>query len=262
MSHQRYSNSFLLCFGLLIAIGLGCNSEPSSREGITIAAAASMQFAAEALRQDFTQRTGIPVSLITGSSGKLTAQIREGAPYDLFLSADQNYPNALSEQHLTLGSPEVFASGSLVFWMVKADSSTSFQELSKASVRHLAIANPETAPYGRAAWELLQKIDSSGSLQDRLVYGESIAQVNQFISSGAAEVGFTALSVVTAPQLKDVGRYEVIPDSLYAKIWQVAAVIRSKDEEKMAVATAFQQYLHSAAARDILRKFGYRVPVE
>ncbi len=221
-----------------------------------------MQFAVEALRQDFAQRTGTPVTLITGSSGKLTAQIREGAPYDLFLSADRSYPNVLNDQHLTLGSPEVFASGSLVFWMVKADSLTSFQELPNASLRHLAIANPETAPYGRAAWELLQKIDSSGSLQDKLVFGESIAQVNQFISSGAAEVGFTALSVVTAPQLKDVGRYEIIPDSLYARIWQVATVIRSKDEEKMAAATTFQQYLQSAEARDILRKFGYRVPVE
>lgn len=262
MSQQRHPYGFILCFGLFIALGSGCSPSPSSQEGFTIAAAASMQFVAEALRQDFSQRTGTPVSLITGSSGKLTAQIREGAPYDLFLSADRSYPNALNDQHLTLGSPKIFASGMLVFWTVKTDSIVPFEELPTMPLRHLAIANPETAPYGRAAWELLQKIDSAGSLQDKLVYGESIAQVNQFVSSGAAEAGFTALSVVTAPQLKNVGRYEIIPDSLYGKIWQVAAVIRSKDEEKMTAASAFQQYLHSTEARDILQKFGYRVPVE
>jgi len=221
-----------------------------------------MQFAVEALQQDFSQRTGTPTTLITGSSGKLTAQIREGAPYDLFLSADLDYPKALDEQNLTLGSPEVFASGMLVLWAVKADSLTPFRELPNTSVRHLAIANPETAPYGRAAREVLEKIDSKGQLQDRLVYGESISQVNQFVFSGSAKAGLTALSVVTAPQLEEVGQYEIIPDSLYAKIWQVAAVIRSKDEKKMVAATAFQQYLQSNEARDILRKFGYRVPVE
>ena len=221
-----------------------------------------MQFAVEALQQDFSQRTGTPTTLITGSSGKLTAQIREGAPYDLFLSADRDYPKALDEQNLTLGSPEVFASGMLVLWAVKADSFVPFRELPNTPVRHLAIANPETAPYGRAASEVLQKIDSLGSLQHKLVYGESISQVNQFVSSGAAEAGFTALSVVKAVQLEGIGSYQVIPDSLYTRIWQVAAVIHNKDEEKMASATAFQQYLHSDEARDILRKFGYRVPVE
>jgi len=262
MKRSRYPSGLLLWPWLLLLLSSGaCDSSRAAEGHLTIAAAASTRFAIEALCHDFEQRSNIRITIITGSSGKLTAQIREGAPYDLFISADEQYPISLRGQNRTVGPPEAFANGSLVLWSVSLDTTVALSDLRNDTVlRHLAIANPATAPYGRAAMEVLQKAAPEAATTNKLVYGESIAQVNQFISSGAAEAGFTALSVVLAPGMKQLGWFTRVNDSLHAPIVHAAVVIQTGNKEREATARSFLRYLHSEESGKILRRFGYTLP--
>ena len=230
----------------------------NTRQPLTIAVAANMQYAMEALAEDFTETTGIPCELVVSSSGKLTAQIREGAPFHILVSADMKYPEELYKSGLTTGPPQVYAYGKLVLWSLQDEQVPSLEMLQEARVRHVAVPNPVTAPYGKAALEVLDNTGSYEVIQEKLVYGESIAQTNQFISSRAADIGFTALSVVVAPQLKGQGQWVELDPALYSPIAQGVVVLRNPDEIQKA-ALAFRDYLFAVSAREILLKFGYSV---
>lgn len=225
-------------------------------EGLTIATAANMQFAMEELTTAFTEATGIACVTVVSSSGKLTAQIREGAPFDVFVSADLKYPESLHAAGFTVAAPQVYAYGQLVLWTKVENLKPSLSLLTDASIKHIALANPKTAPYGRAAQQLLTQLGIFDTLQPKLVYGESIAQTNQFVISQAAELGFTARAVVEAPSLSEQGSWLALPPDNYDPIAQGAVVVRGTAiKEKQG--QAFIDFLLSPPAQEILSNFGY-----
>ena len=234
---------------------LSCGGKDRDR-GLTIAVAANMQFAMEEIAIAFTEETGLPCDLIVGSSGKLTAQIVEGAPFDVLVSADMKYPQSLRERGLAETDPEVYAYGSLVLWTLNDTLDLSLSLLKENEIRHIAVANPKTAPYGRAAEEVLRHHGIYEAVKDKLVFGESIAQTNQFITSGAAEAGFTALSVVLSPQMQGRGQWITPDPASYQPISQGMVVIfRDGNSNKNGI--AFRDFVFSDRAREILAKFGY-----
>jgi len=225
-------------------------------QGLTIAVAANMQFAMEEIAMAFTEETGLPCDLIIGSSGKLTAQIVEGAPFDVLVSADMKYPQTLLDRGLAETTPEVYAYGSLVLWTLQDSLDLSLSALKREEIRHVALANPKTAPYGVAAEDVLRHHGLYEAVSEKLVFGESIAQTNQFITSGAAEAGFTALSVVLSPQMQGKGHWITPDPASYQPISQGLVVIR-RDGESNKSGIAFRDFVFSEQAREILAKFGY-----
>ena len=237
----------LLC--LVLPIGLHA-------QALRVAVAANAQFVMEEIRTAFQKKTGITVESIVNSSGKLTTQIQQGAPYDVFLSADMAYPTTLHEQGLTTASPVVYAYGSLVLWTLgEFPLSTDLKGLLNENIRHVAIANPSTAPYGEAAVSLLKYTKLLEKVQPKVVYGESIAQVNQYVLTGSAEVGFTAKSVVLDPSLKGKGHWIDLPAKGYSPIAQGVVILKRTSQLK--AAEQFTTFLGSPAARRILQQFGY-----
>ena len=251
-----------LLFILVVALGclatfLGCHSSSKPEEKLLIATATNMQFAMAQLTQTFTQETGIACEIIPASSGKLTAQIAAGAPYDVFVSADLAYPTTLYKNGYALDSPKTYAFGQLVVWFRKGERPEQLHHLKVLlSPKRVALANPETAPYGKAAQQTLQALGLDSLWQGRLVYGESISQVNQLVSTGAADIGVTAKSVVLAPEFSDKGTWRAIPDSLYTPIRQ-SAVMLKKGKSKHLITKQFYDFLFSQKAKEILHKFGY-----
>jgi len=238
----------------------GCDS--IGQDKLTIAASANMQYAMEELIDRFMEESGIPCELIVGSSGKLTAQILEGAPFDLFFSADMKYPRAIYEKGLTSGPPRIYAYGYLVFWSLDEDLELTNEGLLGEKVRHVAVANPETAPYGRAAEDLLKGMGVYQKIESKLVFGESVAQTNQFILSGTAEVGVTARSVVSAPEALGKGQWKAADTTLYEPIAQGLVHLNTTEGEKEKWVREFDAFLRSQTAIDILHKFGYGLEKE
>ncbi len=258
MSFPFPKSLFLGCSLLLLA---ACRHEPNGAnqdDRITIAVAANMQFAMEELTEAFSRQTGIACQMTISSSGKLTAQIKEGAPFDVFVSANMKYPEEIRRSGLAATPPQIYAYGKLVLWTMQDDLPPSLDILTDPQIRHIALANTRTAPYGMAAMALLQNLQLLDQVTDKLVYGESIAQTNQFVITGAAEVGFTAMSVVLSPQLKRKGRWVAIDPSLYPPIEQGVVVIQHDDGPKEQ-ARKFYEFLFSPEAQSILTAFGYAV---
>jgi molybdate transport system substrate-binding protein len=229
---------------------------------ITVAAAANMQFTLEDLKAEFTRETGIDVKPVIGSSGQLTAQIENGAPFDVFLSADMKYPDVLYKDGFSSDAPKVYAYGVLVLWTMKdLDLSKGINILSDTGIVKIALADPQLAPYGRQAVNALKFYKIYGQLQKKLVFGESISQANQFIATGAADIGFTAESIVLAPPMKAKGKWiEVAPQS-YKPIAQGVVVLKyAKTINHSKEAREFYDFLFSAPAHGIFKKYGYKLP--
>ena len=253
---SKHAYLFLTIF--IINILYNCQSQNSNSEKIAIATAANMQFAMKALTEQFSQTTGIDCNLVISSSGKLTAQIKEGAPYDIFVAANMKYPSEVFDSGLAIGKPMVYAHGKLVLWSMDKDLELSLKSLDKPAIRHIALANPRTAPYGTAALTVLDQLDSREALESKLVFGESIAQTNQFIVTEAAEVGFTAMSVVRSPQMSGKGQWIELDPSTYTPIEQ-GVVLLKRDEKRATSAEKFYRFLLSEDAKSILIDFGYSV---
>jgi molybdate transport system substrate-binding protein len=234
------------------------NCTPAPENQITIAAAANMQFAMEEIIEEFERQKGITARLTTSSSGKLTAQIREGAPYDIFVSADLKYPEEIHRVGLAAFPPKVYARGQLALWSSQNDWQVGIEELSNPHIAHIAIANPKTAPYGIAAIQVLERLGVLEVVEDQLVYGESVSQVNQFIMTGAVEVGFTALSVLKAPRMNQQINWTTVDTSWYNPILQGVVLINTTS--KFAEAEAFFDFLFTPSAKGILQKYGYLTP--
>jgi len=245
--------NILLIFPFILLF-FSCENKNSTK--LRIATSANMQFVIKDLVKHFSDTTGIECEIIISSSGKLTAQINEGAPFDVFVSANMKYPNDLYNKGLTLGKPKIYAFGKLVLWTMKEDISPYILNLTNAPIKHIAIPNPKTAPYGKAALEVLNFVDIFEKTKEKLVYGESISQVNQFINSEAVEIGFTSLSVVISPQIKGKGTYKMIDDSYYHSIAQGIVCIKS-DTPKEKNALKFSDFLFSEKSKEILNTFGY-----
>ena len=246
---------FALFFLLLLTL-VSCENRKS--QALVIATAANVQFAMQELIAEFENETGIPCETVLSSSGKLTAQIREGAPFHVFVSADMTYPEDLFKNGLTTGQPEVYAYGKLVLWTLRSDLDPTPERLTRDDVRHIAIANPKTAPYGSAAVEAMRHFGIFEKTEPKLVYGESISQTNQFIISKTADAGFTAKSVVLSPEIKTQGRWVEIDQTAYTPIAQGAVVIQRNGEAK-SEALEFYRFLFSEKAKQILQAYGYEV---
>lgn len=237
---------------------ISCGEE--KKDTLSIAAAANMQFALNEIIEQFTADTGIDCEVVISSSGKLTAQIKEGAPYDLLISADMKYPYELFNSDLALHEPMIYAYGKLVLWSMMDDFPVSMDILQSERVQHIAIANPRTAPYGRATKQLLEGLNIYTQLKEKMVYGESIAQTNQFIITKAAEVGFTAKSVAISLNLKGKGSFVDIPEDGYEPIAQGIVVLK-KNGKSTAYANRFKDFLLSSKGKKILEAYGYNPDV-
>lgn len=241
--------------GLLAAALLTLLAAPGARaETALIAVAANFAGPAERLAQRFAEQTDHQIRISTGSTGTLAAQIRNGAPFMLLLSADAARPVQLEADGLTVaGTRFTYAVGRLVLW--GPDSGRSLADpavaLTDPSLAHLAIANPALAPYGEAAMQVLKALGLWDRLQPKLVRGEDISQTLQFVASGNAELGFVALSQVLE---RGGSRWEV-PSDLHAPIRQQAVLLLPGKEN--AAATGFLEFLRSAAAGEIIAAAGY-----
>lgn len=241
-----------LCFGL---------STGAWADEITVAAAANVQYTLEDLMAEFTRETGIAVKSVIGSSGKLTTQIENGAPLDVFLSADMKYPKKVYTDGFCAQAPKVYADGVLVLWTMKnLDLAKGINVLTDPGVQKIAIADPSVAPYGREAVNALKFYKLYDQVQKELVLGESISQASQFISTGAADAGFTAESVVLAPNMRAQGKWIAIDPQSYKAIAQGVVVLKYGDQNHLKQAHAFYDFLFSAPAQAIFRKYGYNLP--
>jgi len=245
----------LLRFKFIIL--LACLPFIGVAQTLRVAVAANAQFVAEKLAQAFKKQSGIEAQLIISSSGKLTTQIEQGAPFDVFLSADMKYPQKLHEKKLTTAAPKVYAYGSLVIWSkTNITFSKNLSGLNNAAIKKIAIANPKLAPYGTAAEEAMQKTNIWNVLKSKLVYGESIAQVNQYLLTGNVDAVFTAKSVVLDPAQRGVGRWTEVDSKLYQPIAQGVVVLKASQGKNFA-ANKFYQFLFSAQAKQIFKAYGY-----
>lgn len=227
---------------------------------VRVAVAANAQFVMEELETVFEKETGIQLETIINSSGKITTQIQQGAPFDVFLSADMHYPDVLFKEGLTTAAPKIYAYGALVVWTIGATKPTKdLSFLTQPSIKKIALANPKLAPYGVAAQEALTYYRLFDKTQEKWVMGESISQVNQYIVSHVVEVGFTAKSVVLDPSLKDKGTWIEIDPKTYRPIAQGVVLLKKKNVEPSLAARRFYDFLFSKRAHAIFRKFGYRV---
>jgi molybdate transport system substrate-binding protein len=226
---------------------------------LRIAVAANAQFVAGKLQEAFQKETGVATTLTVSSSGKLTAQIEQGAPFGVFLSADMKYPEELFRRGLTTGAPKIYAYGTLVLWTLKnIDLSKGLQVTLLPDVKTIAIGNPKTAPYGEATIQALDKQRLLQQVTSKLVYGESIAQVNQYLLSGAADLAFTAQSVVMDPAMQNKGKWVAVDEKWYNPIAQGVVMIKSNNAAVTKAAQQFYQFLFSPAAKAIFTAYGYK----
>lgn len=233
-----------------------CSVAPES--SVRIASAANMQYAVKEIIKAFEEEFDAKCELIIGSSGKLTAQISEGAPYDIFISADTKYPAELYSKGLTRGNPEIYALGNIVLWTTRENLIPSTNSLSSSTIHKIAISNPKLAPYGRASVEILENLGIYHTVKDKLVFGESVSQTSQFISIGAAEIGFTSKSIVLSDAMNNKGRWIDIDNQFFSPIEQAAVVLKSSKNPKEA--QLFYKFLFSEKAQHILTYFGYNNP--
>jgi len=249
---------------LFFFLSLGCSGtgEPSVKGGIRIAVAANMQFAAEELVATFRDQASPEISIVPGSSGKLTHQLIQGAPFHLFLSADTLYPERLVAAGVAAGPPTVYAQGRLVLWARGEEKrgETLFGLLAEETSGKIAIPNPATAPYGYQARRALENAGLWEKVAPRLVIGESVAQATQYVQSGNCLLGFTSRSVVMAPALRGKVRWEEVPAELYSPIRQALVATRWGKADQPKLTEAFLRFMASDTAATILRRHGYDLP--
>ncbi|HSC56541.1 MAG TPA: molybdate ABC transporter substrate-binding protein [Nitrospira sp.] len=252
----------LLCAGLLAMMGDLVVPVKTFAEELAVAAASDLNFAIKDLISEYEKTTGNHVKLSLGSSGNFYAQIQNGAPFDLYFSADIGYPKKLEEAGLTVpGSLYRYAVGRIVLWTNKTsqrDVSKGLELLRDSTIKKIAIANPKHAPYGRAAVAAMRHFKVYDEAKDRLVFGENISQAAQFIESGACEVGIIALSLALAPTMKAAGTYWEIPSEAHPPLEQGAAILKSSRQQK--TAQQFVAFMQGAQGQEIMSRYGFTPP--
>jgi molybdate transport system substrate-binding protein len=247
---------------LLLGILLCAAARAETASQVSVAAAANLTYVLAPLNAAFAKADpAVTVTCEIGASGSLVAQISNGAPYDVFLSADMDFPRRLVASGGADGASLVtFAFGRLVLWTTRRDLRLASVEavVRDPSVRKIAVANPRSAPYGRAAEEVLAALGLSAEATPKTVFGENITQTAQFVSSGNADAGFVAYSLVVAPNLREKGLWIEVPASLYKPIAQ-GAVLTKKGASNPA-ARCYLQFLAGPEARAVFAKFGYGLP--
>lgn len=229
---------------------------------ITVAAAADLKFAMDEIVATFKQtHVTDQIEVIYGSSGKFRTQIEQGAPYDLYFSADIDYPRLLAKAGLAASEVKPYALGRIVLWSGDLDASKmTLASLVDSKIVHIAIANPKHAPYGKRAEEALRSAGLWEKVEPKLVYGENIAQTAQLVQTGNAQVGIIALSLAVNPELANKGGYWLIPDKLHAPLLQGFIIV--KRAEGNALARQFADYMGSKPARVVMARYGFVLPDE
>jgi molybdate transport system substrate-binding protein len=253
---------FLAVLALNLALNLTVAAPVRAADEITVAAAADLTFAFKDIAAKFQTQTGDSVKLSFGSSGNFFSQIQNGAPFDLFFSADISYAKKLDAAGLAEpGSLYEYAVGKIVLWVPaesKLDVSKGMSVLTDPAIHKIAIANPEHAPYGRAAMAAIKHDGLDDTIKDKVVLGENISQTAQFVQSGNADIGFIALSLALAPTMKDKGKYFEIPTDDYPAIEQAAIILKSS--KKKDSAKKFIAFMKDPATTDIMQNYGFVVP--
>ena len=243
----------LLCMWLPAAAGAA---------EIKVAAAADLTFAFQDVAARFQEQTGNSIELSYGSSGNFFAQIQNGAPFDLFFSADVGYPKKLEAAGLIEpGTIYEYASGKLVIWVPNAsklDLNRGLAELLDPGIRKIAIANPQHAPYGVAAVAAMRHAAVYDKIKSKLVLGENISQTAEFIQSDNADAGILALSLALAPAMKDKGRYVEIPATDYPPIIQAAAILKSSRNQQLA--NQFMKFIKQPDTIALMARYGFSIP--
>jgi molybdate transport system substrate-binding protein len=253
--------NWFLVSSLIVFIFFAHGAVRAQGKEIRIAAAADLKFAMAELSEKFEKQTGMRVKVTYGSSGNFFSQLQNGAPFDLFFSADIEYPKKL--ESAGLAEPQTlyeYAIGRIVIWTpadAKVDvTKEGWKSLLDASVEKIAIANPEHAPYGRAAVAALQKAGIYESVKAKLVYGDNISQAAQFVQSGNAQAGIVAKSLAVSPAMRDGKRWE-IPADMHPALEQGAVIL--KDAKNKDAARAFLEFVKSPAGPPVLSKYGFEV---
>jgi len=249
--------------GLLFSSSFGFAAEKKCPHEIVVAAAADLNSALKDIGEEYEKKTGCRVKLAFGSSGALTQQIQNGAPFDVFFSADMDYPRQLIASRVADGaSLYQYAVGKLVLW-VPADSPLDVEHkglniLLDPSVKKIAIANPERAPYGKAAVAALKHVELYDQVSSRLVMGENISQAAQFVESGNAQAGFVAMAHAASPAMQGKGKFWEIPAEAYPALAQGLVVTAPSKRKKEA--EAFVDFVKGKDGGDVLTKYGFTLP--
>ncbi len=230
-------------------------------QSITVAAAADLQFAMQDITAAFQKETGKEVKLIYGSSGNFFQQLQNGAPFDMFFSANLDYPKKLQAAGLTEPrSYYEYAKGKIVIWVPndsKLDLKAGLKALLNNSIGKIAVANPQHAPYGQAAVAAMEKEGIYDQVKNKLVLGENISQTASFVVSGSADVGIVALSLALSPNMKDKGRYVEIPADEYPPIEQACVILTSSKNKE--TAKQFLSYIKTSVVAATLKRYGFDV---
>jgi molybdate transport system substrate-binding protein len=246
---------------LIALLAVGFVSQLCTAQEITIAAAADLQFAMQDITTRFQKETGKTVKVIYGSSGNFFQQIQNGAPFDIFFSANLDYAKRLDEAELAEpGSYYPYAKGKIVIWVrneSKLNLDSGIQVLLDPSIKKIAVANPQHAPYGQAAVAAMQKANIYEKIKDKFVLGENISQTASFVVSGSADVGIVALALALSPNMKDKGRYAEVPSDEYPPIEQASVIVKSSKNKD--AARQFLLFVRTAAIADVLRSYGFDV---
>ena len=231
-------------------------------EKITIAAASDLKGCLDEVAANFRKaHAGDEVEVVYGSSGKFKTQIEQGAPFDLFFSADIAFPRDLLKASLAVGDVHPYAIGRLVLWSKTIDAKTmKVSDLTRDDIQKIAIANPQHAPYGKRAEEALRASGVWNKVESKLVLGENISQTAQFAESGNAQVGMIALSLVLGPELAGKGSYNLVPDSLHEPLEQ--GFVITKRAADNALAKAFAEHMGSGQTRAVMVRYGFALPGE
>jgi len=230
-----------------------------------VAAAADLQFALSEVAKAFTKETKREVKLTFGSSGNFFRQIQQGGPFQLFLSADEQFVIDLAAKGLTVGDGTLYARGRIVIIAphgspLKVDGELAGLKaaLAEGRIKKFAIANPEHAPYGRRAEEALRHIGVWDAINDKLVFGENVAQAAQFATSGAAQGGIIAYSLALSPNVAKLGSYALIPEEWHQPLNQRMVLLKGAGE----TARSFYEFMRGPSARAIMRRYGFVLPGE
>jgi len=259
----RTTASICLAAFLLLSATSGWAQEKKNSLELVVAAAADLSTALKEIGDNYEKKTGVKVKLSFGASGALTQQIQNGAPFDLFFSADMDYPRQLiAGGAADEASLYQYAVGKLVLW-VPADSALDIEHLGMSvllnpSVKKIAIANPQHAPYGRAAVAALKHAGVYDHVADRLVLGENVSQAAQFVESGNAQAGLVALAHAVAPGMRGKGKYWEVPADAYPPLTQGMIVLSHSQHKREAA--EFLEYIKTKDAADLLRKYGFTLP--
>lgn len=252
----RIRNLFLALSSILALA-----ATPGLAETLTVAVAPNVKFAFDDLQAEFKKESGIVIKPVFAASGALTAQIKNGAPFDVFVSADMGFPDEVFKSGFAAAPPKSYASGILVLWTAKEFDLSDWKALlADKRVAKIAVPNPKTAPYGREAMKLLAHLKLDETLKGKLVFAESISQSANYVQTGVVDVGFNAKSVAASAEMRGKGKWVELREAPVEPIPQGALILKHGQETAPAASRKFFDFLFSPKARAIFAAHGYLLP--